>query len=295
MISSKGENLPVKAFVVPNLDKPNGLACTREVCVKLAACGILPCMEPDKHEKFAAVCTSFAPFEEQLTACDVVITVGGDGTLLHAAKKAAFAGKPILGINTGRLGFMTMLEPAELHLLDRLAQQPLRTEKRMMLEISQQAPSGNTQRLYALNDAVIAKGAHSNIIDLMLCCNGERVSGYRADGIILATPTGSTAYSMSAGGPVISPCVESIIMTPICPHSLLSRTMLFAPNDVITVTGAYENGTFEAYMNIDGETEVPFCPGDSVTVKKAAISAEFIRFDDRSFFSVFNKKILLRT
>ncbi len=285
----------MKAFVIPNLNKRSGLSCARDVCAELTRCRITPCMEDCNRNEFADVCSHFAPFDELIQRCDVVITVGGDGTLLHAAKKAAFNGKPIIGVNVGRLGFMTMLEPAELSLLGRLKLGTYQTETRMMLKITRVSQDGDKQQFYALNDAVISKGLSSNIIDLTLYCNDGLVGSYRADGIILATPTGSTAYSMSAGGPVISPCIESIVMTPICPHSLLSRTILFAPTDVITVTGCYDNGEFEADMNIDGEIVVPIQLGDSVVIQRSDISADFIRLDDKSFFSVFNKKILLRS
>lgn len=285
----------MKAFVIPNLNKRSGLSCTRDVCAELSRCGITPCMEDCAQNEFADVCSYFAPFDHLIQECDVVITVGGDGTLLHAAKMAAFNSKPIIGVNVGRLGFMTMLEPAELSLLNQLALGTYQTETRMMLKITKVSNDGTIQQYHALNDAVISKGASSNIIDLKLYCNDILVSSYRADGIILSTPTGSTAYSMSAGGPVISPCIESIVMTPICPHSLLSRTMLFAPDDVIKVSGCYDNGHFNADMNIDGEIVVPIQPGDVVTVQRSDITAEFIRLDDKSFFSVFNKKILLRS
>ncbi len=285
----------MKAFVIPNLDKPNGLSCTRDVCAELNNCGITPCMDVVNQNDFTDVCSCYATFDQLIQTCDFVITVGGDGTLLHAAKKAAFNSKPVLGINVGRLGFMTMLEPGELSLLNRLASGMYRIENRMMLDITKISQNGSTQQFHALNDAVISKGAKSNIIDLKLYCNDCLVSSYRADGIILATPTGSTAYSMSAGGPVISPCIESIIMTPICPHSLLSRTMLFAPNDVIMVTGCYDNGEFDADMNIDGEIVVPILPGDKIIAKRSDISAGLLRLDDRSFFGVFNKKIMLRS
>ncbi|MFA9380081.1 MAG: NAD(+)/NADH kinase [Acetanaerobacterium sp.] len=284
----------MRAFVIPNLNKKNGLACTRNVCAALAECGITPCIEDVNQNSFTGVGAQFAGFDPLMNTCDFVITVGGDGTLLHAAKKAAFCGKPVIGINVGRLGFMTMLEPTELSLLRRLADGEYEIEERMMLDIVK--TSDSTQAHYhALNDAVISKGAHSKIIDLSLCCNDNPVSCYRADGIILSTPTGSTAYSMSAGGPVISPCIESIVMTPICAHSLVSRTILFAPDDVVSVCGCYDNGEFEAYLTVDGEDAVPIGPGDTVLAKKSKTSVKFLRLDDRDFFNVFNKKIMLRS
>ncbi len=284
----------MRAFVIPNLDKKNGLSCTRDVCRVLKEHGIRPCLEDVNHNYFTDISAYFAPFDRLISDCDYVITVGGDGTLLHAAKQAAFHAKPIVGINVGRLGFMAMLEPAELSLLSRISTKDYEVENRMMLEIIKQSKDGSAQHFHALNDAVISKGSNSNIIDLKLYCNDVLVNSYRADGIILATPTGSTAYSMSAGGPVISPCVESIVMTPICPHSLLSRTMLFAPNDIISVRSCCKNDCFDVDLVIDGEPAISVMPDDVIMIRRSEIAVRFIRLEDKSFFSVFIEKIMLR-
>ncbi len=283
----------MRAFIIPNLTKKNGISCTQDVCSALNDAGIVPCIESSNFSVFANLAAVFDSFESLISTCDIVITVGGDGTLIHAAKKAAFYQKPVLGVNVGRLGFMTALEPNELSLLACLTQGEYHLESRMMLDIVKHSATGE-EHFCALNDAVISKGSKAKIIDISLFCNQKFVSGYRADGIILSSPTGSTAYSMSAGGPVISPAIESIIMTPICPHSLAARTILFSPDDIVTVQGCYDCNDYEIFLTVDGENAIRLDQGDSVSVKKSTTAVQFISFDNRDFFEVLNKKMILR-
>ncbi len=283
----------LKAFIIPNLDKQNSTECTRQVCKELCRLGIVPCMESDKHDTFTDSCTKFGTFDNLMNTCDFVVTIGGDGTLIHAAKRAAFYSKPVVGVNVGRLGFMSFIEPSRLSVFSKIIGNSYATENRMMLEITKHSESGR-QIYYALNDAVISKGAKAQIIDLNVSCNGKGVSSYRADGIILSTPTGSTAYNMAAGGPVISPSLECITMTPICPHSLVSRTIIFSPADVITVSGGQERNGSEIYLTVDGEEAVKVNPGDIVTVKKASLYVKLLNLELKDFFEVLNQKVLLR-
>lgn len=283
----------LKAFLIPNLDKQNSLNCTNEVCKELQKIGIAPCLDDDKRKYFTDIGVLFGSFDSIMQGCDFVVTIGGDGTLLHAAKKAAFYGKPVVGVNVGRLGFMSFIEPNNLSVLSRVTNGEYNTENRMMLEIIKQS-GGIEQTYYALNDAVISKGVKAQIIDLNVVCNGKAVSSYRADGVILSTPTGSTAYNMAAGGPVISPYVECITMTPICAHSLVSRTIIFSPEDVLSVTSGKERDGCEIYLTVDGEEAIKIDVGDTIIIKKSSVYVKLLNLEYKDFFEVLNQKVLLR-
>lgn len=283
----------LKAFLIPNMDKQNSLKCTTEVCKELLKMGVIPCLEDDKQKYFADSDVQFGMFDTVMQGCDFVVTIGGDGTLLHAAKKAAFYGKPVVGVNVGRLGFMSFIEPNNLSVLSRITSEDYKTENRMMLEIIKQS-GGMEHTYYALNDAVISKGVKAQIIDLNVACNGKAVSSYRADGIILSTPTGSTAYNMAAGGPVISPNVECITMTPICAHSFVSRTIIFSPEDILSVTSGNERTGCEIYLTVDGEHAIKIDFGDTIQIKKSSVYVKLLNLEYKDFFEVINQKVLLR-
>lgn len=218
---------------------------------------------------------------------DVVVALGGDGTILRVAKQAAFAGKPVLGVNIGRLGFMAGMEADEMNGFSELVSGRYRAEKRMMLEITVSADGG---RLYALNDAVISNGMMSRIIDLNLSCGGGHVTSYRADGLIFSTPTGSTAYALSAGGPVMDPMLESIGVTPICPHSLVSRPILFRPESELAVSAHAKSGGCPC-LTVDGQETVKIAPGATITIKRAEIRATLIMLKGLCFYQALGKLI----
>ena len=177
----------------------------------------------------------YLPPEEIFEAADAVIVLGGDGSILDAARRAAPLGKPLLGINMGHLGYMTELEMSEISLLSRLVEGNYRIDERSMLSVSVLSERGVRNESFALNDAVISNGSISRVVDLELYEGGELVSSYRSDGIIVATPTGSTAYSMSAGGPIADPKLACLCVTPVCPHSLSARSLLFRDDAVIDI------------------------------------------------------------
>ena len=224
---------------------------------------------------------------------DLIITLGGDGTILNVAKGAAQADIPVLGINIGRLGFMAGIEADELAALPKLLTGSYQIEQRMMLEVCIQHEGQAAKHYYALNDAVVSKGAVSRIIDISVTCNGRFVWNYRADGLILATPTGSTAYSLSAGGPVIDPAIESVVVTPICPHSLISRTMLFSPESSLGVK-VDDLESRQAFLTVDGQEIITLQQKDEIAVTRAAVKAKLIRLKDTAFYEVLNRKFLER-
>lgn len=230
---------------------------------------------------------TYLPIEEAINVCDAVIAVGGDGTLIHTAKKAAMLGKPVLGLNAGRVGYLAGLEPNELDKLELLIKGDFSIENRMLLEVTL-----GDKKFYALNDAVISKGKISRMIDINASVEESKIS-YRADGLIVATPTGSTAYSLSAGGPIIDPKLHCIVITPICPQSLFARTVLVGDEKVILVgaEAPYDGGV---YLTVDGEESCPVGEKDTVVIKKAEnLVVQLIKLNEGSFLNALSDKFNL--
>lgn len=220
---------------------------------------------------------------------DIVIAIGGDGTIIHIAKHAAVLRKPVLGVNCGRVGFVANLEPAELSLLQKLFDKSYTIDERMLLEVTVNY-NNKTEILYALNDVTISKGAVSRMIELDVKLNGEFINSYRADGIIFSTPTGSTAYSLSAGGPVIEPHMKCILLTPICPHSLFSRSVLFSDDSELKVF-PNDKCSEDIFVTVDGIHSYRIEKKDSVTVKKAQLTANFIKLNNKNFYRILSDKL----
>ena len=173
---------------------------------------------------------------------DMVVTIGGDGTLIHSAEKALTLDKPIVGINSGRLGFLTELEQNELDNLQQLVDGKFEIQERMVLAVDHYHRSGERDHYLAVNDAVISKeDMNARVADIDVVLRSGYVNGYRADGLIFSTPTGSTAYSLSAGGPIVCAGMQAIIVTPICPHSLFFRSMVYGPQEELTIQGIWNS------------------------------------------------------
>ncbi len=226
---------------------------------------------------------------ETVKNADMAIAIGGDGTIIHTAKDAAVLGKPVLGVNCGRVGFVAGLEPSELDLLPKLFDGTYTVDERMILEIS--VVSGErTHKAYALNDVTVTYGSVSRMIDLDVHLNGEFITEYRADGVILSTPTGSTAYSLSAGGPVIEPHMKCILLTPICPHSLFSRSVLFSDDSEVTIYRGRDSRE-NPFVTVDGRRSETIGENDCVSVRKADISARFIKLNNKNFYRILDDKL----
>lgn len=234
----------------------------------------------------------FAEQEELIKRNDVMIAVGGDGTTLNIAKSSAIYDKLTLGINAGRLGFMSGLERDELALLKCLSTGKYEIEERMMIEAC--VENNGTQKVYqCLNDAVISRGDLARLIDISVKCEGRLVSDSRADGMIFSTPTGSTAYSMAAGGPVVSPDNYCVVATPICPHSLINRSIVFSPDKTLEISVANDRNN-NAYLSIDGKESVPVNENTKITISKSQYVAKLIKIKPDNFYEILNKKLLER-
>ena len=231
----------------------------------------------------------FYKLDRELQNTELVICFGGDGTILHMAKAATRHGVPILGVNIGTMGFMAELEGSELDKLARLANDDFKIDSRMMLDVTVQRDRDIIYHDICLNDVVITKGAIARIVHLSVRCDGVEAMECGGDGIIIATPTGSTAYNLSAGGPIVEPEARSIMVTPICAHDMVSRCMVASDKRVITV-GLTHNARRNAFLSVDGGKAVRLNMGDVATVRRSNMETKLLRLKDRSFFDVLNMK-----
>jgi NAD+ kinase len=223
------------------------------------------------------------------TRYDLVIVLGGDGTLMSTAR-AQRHGVPILGVNLGGLGFLTEINRGELYpcLVEILAGR-CATEPRSLLDVELQRPGGSTLSYKALNDVVITKSALARIIDLRIEVDGRLVARYRSDGLILSTPTGSTAYNLSAGGPIVYPSLPVIVLTPICPHTLTHRPLVVPESSLVEVR--LETPDEEVYLTIDGQEGTTLEPNDRVRVRSSQVHANLVRISGRSFYDSLRSKL----
>lgn len=233
---------------------------------------------------------SLSMLGKELSAADLLICFGGDGTILHAARDAALHGVPILGVNMGSVGFMAELERSELPLLAPLAHGMYNIEERMMLDVKVLRGDKLVSQDTALNDAVISKGSVARVAEMEVLADDVKVSAITGDGVIVATPTGSTAYSMSAGGPIVEPTSKSIIITPVCAHQLTARAMVLAPERVVTVQLPRWNRKY-LYLSVDGGKAVRLTGGDRVEIRRSARTTQLVRLAERSFYQIINQKL----
>ncbi len=281
-----------KIILTPNPYRDKNFQTVREAEAVLKRAGMDPriCLpfEVDRSYELPKD-LRFNRLDRELPGSAAVVCFGGDGTILHMAKAATRHGVPILGINIGTMGFMAELESTELALLEKLNSDSYTLDKRMMLDVTVHRGRDIIFHDIGLNDAVITKGAIARVINLTVNCDGVEAMECSGDGLIVATPTGSTAYSLSAGGPIVEPEAQSILITPICPHDMLSRCVVANQNRVITVSIAL-NPHKNAYLSVDGGRAQKLSMGDTVTVKRSNLTTRLIRLKDRSFYDVINAK-----
>ena len=231
----------------------------------------------------------FHRLDRELPNADMVVCFGGDGTILHMAKAATRKNIPILGVNIGTMGFMAELESTELDKLARLARDEYSIDSRMMLDVTVQRDRDIIFHDICLNDVVVTKGAVARIVHLEVKCDGVKCMENGGDGVIVCTPTGSTAYSYSAGGPIVEPEARNIIMTPICAHEVGSRSIVASDKRVISVE-MVRNARRNAYLSVDGGKAVRLNMGDVATIKKSNLETKLVRLKDRSFYDVVSAK-----
>lgn len=283
----------MKLLIVPNLKLPQAAQCARDVVEKLLEIGLSPMMSANDARSLHCSGAQTGYRALLLADCDAVIAVGGDGTIFHAAGEALRFDKPVLGINSGRLGFLSQLEAGDLTPLERLKSGDYSVEKRMVLQVTASGEKKRETHL-AINDVVLFRSSHGRIVDIEVCCGDTAVGTYRADGLIFATPTGSTAYSLSAGGPIVDPGVDSIIMTPICTHSLFGRSIVFASDKRLTARPTMPDSDTQLVVAVDGLHLEQFGEIRYVSIVKSEYVSRFICFRDRDFYQTLNQKLKLR-
>ena len=270
--------------VLPNLDKRGSF----EVVEKLGKILKDENIEAYLPDSICGTDFKHLPEEELYKVADIIITIGGDGTIMRYSKRAAMDNKPVLGINAGRMGYLANIEQNELSLISKLKTGEYQIEKRMMLNV-QVVENGNViNEISGINDAVVTSGFISRIIDISAGVGTDYIS-YRADGLIISTPTGSTAYSMSAGGPIIDPSTESFCITPICSHSLSAKPILLGADKEIKIK-AFSKKRTDIFLTVDGRKVAPIKPYTEVYIKRAEQSAQLIRLNNRSFYKTLSYK-----
>lgn len=281
----------MKITLIPNLTRTEAFRVTCGVCENLDRLGAKYSFFEENKEKFSSTKASFLPPEEALEDCDAVIAVGGDGSIIHAAKYAVMHGKPILGINAGRLAYMAGLEDNELYLLSRLIEGDYTLDRRIMLKASIIDGGECLSSDFCVNDCFITNEEKQRMSLIDVALNGRVFNSYLCDGIVVATPTGSTAYSLSAGGPIVDPELESMLLTPVCPHSLVDRSLIFGADTVITVSSA-ENERL--CLSADGMKPQIIERGFTAQISRARHTANFIRIKADSFIDIVYKKLAQR-
>lgn len=280
----------MKTAVVVNLSKEEAISCAGEISLLMLSNNADVFMLSECAPFYKGVKVSYTDtIEELFRICDIAITVGGDGTIIHAAKYAARFDKPLIGVNVGRLGFAADIEIDGISELTRILDGNYSVEERVLFDV-EVIKNGVSKNYLAVNDAVIARGQLSKIIDLQVTLDDEEIAKYRADGLLFSTPTGSTAYSLSAGGPIIAPQLDCILMTPVCPHSLFSRSVIFEGNSVLTVSVKIPCECC-CVLTIDGEKNVDILADDIVKIRKSDLKLKFVSINKRNFYRKLNEKL----
>ncbi|MGH8014739.1 MAG: NAD(+)/NADH kinase [Candidatus Zixiibacteriota bacterium] len=246
-----------------------------------------PVLLSDKLKSVVTGIRDFAGESDLPGRCDILVSMGGDGTLLSTARIVGSRDTNLLGINLGSLGFLTQVTLTDMSAsLDRIVRNDYEIQERMVLEAQ---INGKAERLYALNEVVVDNRPLGRMIDIKLEVNREDILTYRCDGLIIATPTGSTGYSLSVGGPIIHPTMEAIIAAPISAFSLSTRPMILRPADILELSVGSEHKA--AALTLDGQETRELKGGDTVLVKRAGFSHKFIVFPDRSFYKICRNKL----
>ncbi|MBQ8791019.1 MAG: NAD(+)/NADH kinase [Ruminiclostridium sp.] len=268
-------------FICANVSKEKSLDTVEAVTEKLKSLGFDITGFSDSREVSDEA-------ELFIQKSDMVITIGGDGTIIKWGRYAAKYGKPLLGINTGRLGFMTTLEYNEIDRLERLKSGEYSITERMLLEVG---CNNNNDTYIAVNDVVFTKNKYAKLPEFCVSVDGFEVTKIRADGIIFSTPTGSTAYSLAAGGPIIAPDARCIEFTPLCAHSLFGRPMIFSSDSEISVTfrGYEKSGVI---INVDGDDDIDFDENDTVKIRRSSFALRLVDIDGGGFYNAVHNKLM---
>lgn len=280
----------MKLAVIPNMTRENAFNVTNSVLSRLFA---LPCeifMESDKAPQFGCEYgITYGDTESIIRDCDIVVSVGGDGTFINGAIRAAEHKKPVLCVNAGKLAFLAALEADETELIKNVVESRFEKQRRMLLDATITTRAGEViYSSHCLNDAVVSRSGSIRLMKLSVFCDKAPLITYSADGVIASTPTGSTAYSLSAGGPIVEPGIESIMVTPVCAHSFFARSIVLNEASVLEIS---HDNSGDAILSCDGQSAVLIPEGAVVTIKRSDMYAEFIKLKPDRFIEILNKKI----
>ncbi len=274
-------------------DKANAALEVADKLIELGARVLIPSVNKDKIFRMHKSRKEFeyvSP-DEIYRVAECIVVLGGDGSILDAARRASPYGRPLFGINMGHLGYMTEMEGGDFSLLSRLVSEDFHIDERSMLSVEVYNQNGGRKASsFALNDAVISNGSVSRIVDLELYEGGGLVSGFRADGLIIATPTGSTAYSMAAGGPIADPRLNCFCVTPICSHSLTARPMLFRDDITLEIKNVCQREKMLC-LTVDGRINFELYRGDTVRITRSPTKTRLIRMHEQSFYAILQEKM----
>ncbi len=277
-----------KIAVMPNSGKDIGLLNTKRLVEFL--CGKAEIFMEDSYSVLG-MDVNYVPSSEIYDKADYAIVLGGDGTILLRAAQCAKRKIPVLGINLGKIGFMTEVETDDMETaLEKFLNDDFKIEKRMMLRTEIKKNDEVQFAFHALNDVVVSKTASENLICIELSTDGEEVNRYRADGLIIATPTGSTGYSISAGGPVVDPRMRLVVATPICAHSLAVRSAVLSSDKVVTIKINDSYGT-DAVVTADGDVQGYIKDADEVIITESEYDFELVKITNQSFYDTLIKKL----
>ncbi len=280
-----------RVLLCPNLSRDKDLLLTQEVHNMLKTCDadvvICPLLDEDCSMP-ACGDLIISTLERELDRADMLITFGGDGTILRAARAVAHKSIPILGVNMGAKGFMAEIEQEDIELIPKAVCGDYNIERRMMLDVELVRNGDVIYNDFALNDVVIA--GITKVIDLTLYGDGQRISHFSGDGAIVSTPTGSTAYSMAAGGPIVEPCAHNILVTPICAHILTAKAFVLASDRHVTVELGAEKAN-PAYLTVDGGGYLNLVSGDIINVRKSLKETLLVQLSNRSFYKKVSEKL----
>lgn len=278
----------MKIGIMPHTGKNLALKLTKKTVDYLESKSIIPWIDGETAALIER--NDLAQTEGRIKELDVMVVLGGDGTLLRAARTISDYNVPVLGVNVGHLGFLTELEADKIETaLEMIINKNYTLDERMFIECTVFRNKRLVASYRALNDAVITRGTFARIIQLSTYVDAQHVVDYLADGIIIATPTGSTAYSLSAGGPIVEPSLDSLIITPICPHTLAARSVVVRHDSVVEVN--VEANHEDMMLTIDGQIGFPLQSYDLIKVVQSSIKAKFVKLHQRSFFTILNNRM----
>lgn len=274
--------------IIANPEKPRCRALVKRAAQALRAAKRTVLCDPDTLSIAPGVCPQASSVQDLARHCDLLLVVGGDGTMLRVAREIAGSPTPILGINAGNLGFLTSIRPDALaDSLTEVVRGHFTIEERALLEATVKLDSESSLQI-ALNDFVLSRGITSRLIELEVSVNGELLTRYRCDGFIASSPTGSTAYSLAAGGAIVSPDTEALTLTPICPHTLSIRPVVVSLQSTVCVR--LVSSRLNAILAADGQQQTELSPGNTVTIRRSARSVKLLRLKGGTFFSTLRQK-----